>query len=81
MESPSGTSVVPSTIDRRWNEVQRSMSKVWSCPKCHNQSFHREDKLFNHVSQSHPEFSEGSREDDMAAFRAWLRRETQLDKQ
>ncbi|KAI9779925.1 MAG: hypothetical protein M1839_007081 [Geoglossum umbratile] len=77
MEAQSGTNSVPPPfpIDVRWNNYKRSRTKVLSCPKClDHRAFHREDELFSHVTQHHPEFSENSRgEDGIAAFRTWLR--------
>ena len=39
-------------------------------------------ELFTHVAQNHPEFADGSREDDgMVAFRAWLEQAKHQDEQ
>jgi len=71
-----------SSLEVRWNNYKRSSSRTtgsWPCPKClDRRPFHREDELFAHVAQHHPEFAEGSREDDRTvAFRTWLDRAQQ----
>ncbi|KAH0543401.1 hypothetical protein FGG08_002259 [Glutinoglossum americanum] len=54
-----------SNLDDRFISYKRSSSRVWSCPKClDRRAFHRENELFTHVAQHHPEFAEGSRDDD-----------------
>ncbi|KAH0537601.1 hypothetical protein FGG08_005633 [Glutinoglossum americanum] len=73
-----------SNLDDRFINYKRSSSKVWSCPRClDRRAFHRENELFTHVAQHHPEFAEGSRDDDdgIRAFREWLAKAAQQDEQ